>query len=149
MLMRRTEAWCLQLTVAWLRGHMKGENAKLYSMEAVLSGIHAHTLCCARRWHPGCGSKLGSRVQSPKCTQTALSQRLPISSTVASPKEIKLLKYTFGLYFVKYPGTRQKVEHLTVFRKRQTYFKSGFVFWKQLFPQQWWCKITSCNKLPE
>lgn len=115
----------------------EGGKCQFYCVEETggSTQCRAHALCSAgRRWHLGCGSRSGSCVQSPKWAQTALSQRLPVSSTVASPKGIKLLKYTFGLCFVKYPVTRQKAEHLMVFRKRQTYFLSGFAFLKQLFP---------------
>lgn len=130
VLVRRTEAWCL-----------------LHGWDAPWRGQKPVVLCGRTRsaMPTPCavlasGGILGAApngapvfkalngLRQPIYQIYQLSQRLPVSSTAASPKEVKLLKYTFGLYFVKYPGTRWKVEHLVVFRKRQTYFMSGFVF---------------------
>lgn len=87
-------------------------------------------------------------VQSPKWAQMVLSQRLPVFSVEASPTGVKLLKHRFCLHFVKYSGTRQRVECFMVFRRKQTYFLFHFVFLKQLSFSQLHYKIAP-SKLPE
>lgn len=63
-------------------------------------------------------------AQSPKWAQTALSERPPVFSVVASPAEIKLLTFGFGLCFEKCSGTGQRVE---LHKKANPFFVSvGF-----------------------
>lgn len=63
-------------------------------------------------------------AQSPKWAQTALSQRPPVFSVVASSAEIKLLAFRFGLCFERCSGTGQRVE---LQRKANSFFVSvGF-----------------------